>query len=411
MTTTLVTGGAGYIGCHIVAALCEAGRNAVVIDDFSGSSPRAVDALRRVVHAAVPVVEGDVADRDHLAAAIKRYRVNSVIHLAALKSVTESLVDPLRYYRNNLACTVNVAETAVEHGVERLVFSSSASVYGTPQSVPVTEDEPLTPISPYGRTKLMGEQILTDSAAASHLDTVLLRYFNPVGAHPSGLIGEDATAAPGNLVPRVLQTALGLRGPVPVFGCDYDTPDGTAVRDFIHVVDLAEGHLAALENYESPATAHPKAHSAVYNLGTGVGSSVLEVLAAAAAAVGETIPHETADRRPGDMASIWADCQKARHELGWSAHHDLASMLQDHWNWQRSHPDGYRRGHCGRITLSPFMRRSHPSDRAGTVCSCRRLARSPICPRLSVHPDHHLGSHRQWLSLWIAGARQPHYRF
>lgn len=337
MTATLVTGGTGYIGCHVVAALCEAGRDAVVVDDLSGSSPRVVDALRELVRSPLPVVEGDAADSGLLRGVFRQHSIDSVVHLAAFKSAAESLAEPLRYYRNNLACTVSVAEAAVEHGVERLVLSSSASVYGTPQSAPVAEDAPLAPISPYGRTKLMSEQILADSAAASRLQVVVLRYFNPVGAHPSGLIGEDPTAAPGNLVPRVMQAASGMRGPVPVFGNDYDTADGTAVRDFIHVADLAEGHLAALGRGEMAGPSR----SRVYNLGTGVGSSVLEVLDAAAAAVGEPIHSEMADRRPGDVGSIWADCRRARRELGWSARRDLAAMLRDHWNWQRRHPEGY----------------------------------------------------------------------
>ena len=337
---TLITGGAGYIGSHTAVAVHRSGRDTVLLDDFSGSSSHAVDAIRGLTSLALPAVEGDAADCSVLRDVIDRHRIDSVIHLAAFKNMPESLAQPLRYYRNNLASAISVVEVAAERGVRSLVFSSSAAVYGTPTSAPVTEDSTLAPNSPYGRTKLMGEQIMADAATAFGLDVVLLRYFNPVGAHPSGLIGEDPAGQPGGLVPRVMQTAAGRHGPVPVFGSDYDTPDGTAVRDYIHVVDLAEGHLAAL-NARTDNTTGQASNSAVYNLGTGVGSSVLQVLADASAAVGRLIPHEMVDRRPGDVASIWADCHRARRELGWTARHDLAAMLRDHWNWQRRHPDGY----------------------------------------------------------------------
>ena len=361
---TLITGGAGYIGSHIVVAVHQSGRNAVLLDDFSGSSPHAVDAVRRLTSPILPTVEGDASDCSVLRDVINRYGIDSVIHLAAFKNMPESLTEPLRYYRNNLASAISVAEVAAESGVRSLVFSSSAAVYGTPASAPVTEDSALAPSNPYGRTKLMGEQIMADAATAFGLDVVLLRYFNPVGAHPSGVIGEDPAGQPGGLVPRVMQTAAGRHGPVLVFGSDYNTPDGTAVRDYIHVVDLAEGHLAALDARTANAAegagavgtanaaegagavgtgnaAEGALNCAVYNLGTGVGSSVLQVIAAASSAVGRPIPHEMADRRPGDVASIWADCRRARHELGWTARYGLAAMLRDHWNWQKHHPDGY----------------------------------------------------------------------
>ena len=336
-TTVLVTGGAGYIGSHVVAELHRSGRKVVVLDDFSNSSSRAVDALREVTVPGLPVVEGDAADRSLLRSMFSRHGVASVIHLAAFKSVPESAVEPLRYYRNNLDCTMSLAETAVEMGVVRLVFSSSAAVYGAPRAVPVAEDSPLAPISPYAQSKLVSEQILADCAAASRLEVVLLRCFNPVGAHPSGVIGEDPVGEPGNLVPRVMQTMLGRLGPVPVSGGDYDTPDGTAVRDYVHVVDLAEGHLAALDS-ALPAAA-PR--SVVYNLGTGVGHTVLDVLATAAAVAGRPVPHEIVGRRPGDMASMWSDCRRARRELRWYARRDLTCMMRDHWHWQRRNPDGY----------------------------------------------------------------------
>lgn len=332
---TLVTGGIGYVGSHTVVALHESGRDVVVVDDFSGSSPRAVDALRGLTSANLPVVEGDIADRAVLRAAFSGHRVDSVIHFAAFKSIPESQSEPLRYYRNNLVSTISIAEAAVEHGVDRLVFSSSAAVYGKPTSVPVEESATLAPSNPYGHTKLMCERILRDVAAATSLDVLLLRYFNPVGAHESGLIGEDPAGQPGNLVPRIMKTVTGQLGPVPVFGSDYDTPDGTPVRDYIHVIDLAEGHLAALN-------ANHGVCGSVYNLGTGKGSSVLDVLAAAEQATGWPVAREMKDRRPGDVASIWADCRRACRDLGWTARRDLDTMLRDHWNWQRLNPRGYR---------------------------------------------------------------------
>ena len=330
----LVTGGAGYIGSHTVVALHSAGREVVILDDFSRASRRAIDAVRGLTDAALPVVEGDAADRALLRRAFARHSIDAVIHFAAFKSVPESASVPLAYYRNNLASAISAAEAAAEHGASRFVFSSSAAVYGMPKSAPVTEASALEPVSPYGRTKLMGEQILADAAAATGLEVVLLRYFNPVGAHPSGRIGEDPKGLPGNLVPRVMQAAAGRLGPVPVFGGDYRTRDGTAVRDYVHVEDVAEGHVAAL-------AADCAERAPAYNLGTGTGSSVLEVLAAAAAEVGRPIPFRMAERRPGDPARVWADCGRARRELGWAARRDLTAMLRDHWNWQRRNPDGY----------------------------------------------------------------------
>ncbi len=361
---TLITGGAGYVGSHTAVALHEAGRDVVILDDFSGSSRGAVDALRSLTHRSLPVIEGDAADPVVVGEAFTHRRVDSVIHFAAFKSAAESVHEPLRYYRNNLSSLGVVAEAAAEHGAARLVFSSSAAVYGSPRNLPVTETSETVPINPYGRTKLMGEQILADAAAATGLSVVLLRYFNPVGAHRSGLIGEHPAGPPGNLVPRVMQTALGKAGPVPVFGDDYDTPDGTAIRDYVHVMDLAEGHLSALQieseqrapmanlgpvsNLGAVSNSGPVSNlgavsnfGTVFNLGTGVGHSVLEVLAAAEQAVGAPIPRTFAPRRPGDSPAIWADCHKAATVLGWSARHNLAEMLADHWNWCRTNPNGY----------------------------------------------------------------------
>ena len=331
---TLVTGGAGYVGSHTAVALHDAGRDVVILDDFSNASRRAVDALRSLTDPGLPVIEGDVADPGVLDDAFRGHRIDSVVHFAARKSVAESVEDPLGYYRSNLTSTITLAAAAIERGVQRLVFSSSATVYGTPPSLPVSEDSPTVPESPYGATKLMGERILADAAAASEMRAVILRYFNPVGAHPSGLIGEDPVGEPANLVPRIMQVAAGRLERLSVFGGDYATVDGTPVRDYVHVMDLAEGHLAALDADIAPA------RSRVYNLGTGAGTTVLQLVAAASEAIGSPIPHQMAERRPGDLEASWADCTRARDELGWQARRGLDQMLRDHWNFARSHSDG-----------------------------------------------------------------------
>ena len=326
---TLVTGGAGYIGSHTVVALHEAGRDVVILDDFSNAPRLAVDAIRSLTRSDLPVEEGDAGDPQVLDAVFGRHRIGSVIHFAARKSVAESVRDPLGYYRSNLGSVMALAATAVERDVERLVFSSSATVYGSTSALPVTEDSPTVPESPYGETKLMGERILADTAAVSEMSVISLRYFNPVGAHPSGLIGEDPSGEPANLVPRIMEVVAGRRDRLEVFGADYSTVDGTAVRDYVHVMDLAEGHVAALDTDMDPAS------SRVYNLGTGSGTTVLQVLAAASETIGSPIPYEMAERRPGDIEASWADCTRARDELGWQARRDLAQMLRDHWNFVR----------------------------------------------------------------------------
>ena len=331
---TLVTGGAGYIGSHTVVALHDAGRAVVVLDDFSNSSRRVIDSIRSLTRPDLPIVEGDTADPATLDEAFGGHRIDSVVHFAARKSVAESVSDPLGYYRSNLGSTIALATAVIERGVGRLVFSSSATVYGSTRSLPVTEDSPTVPENPYGATKLMGERILADAAAASKLTAVVLRYFNPIGAHPSGLIGEDPAGEPANLVPRIMQVAAGRRDRLDVFGADYSTADGTAVRDYVHVMDLAEGHVAALD------ADMPRGRSRVYNLGTGSGTTVLQLLAAASEAVGSLIPYEMAERRPGDVEASWADCTRARVELGWQARRSLAEMLADHWNFARRHPGG-----------------------------------------------------------------------
>ncbi len=346
---TLVTGGAGYVGSHTAVALHASGRDVVIVDDFSNASGGAVDAIRTLTTGSLPVVEGDAGDRATVEKIFDDHRIDSVVHLAAFKSVAESLAQPLNYYRNNLLSTICVAEVMTERGIDRFVFSSSAAVYGDPAEVPVTEAAGTgLALNPYGASKLMSEQILRDTAAASNLRVILLRYFNPVGAHPSGVIGEDPRGTPANLVPRVMQIAAGIGDRVEVFGADYDTRDGTAVRDYVHIMDLAEGHVAALDALERSARsdpgrtrAGPSAGAVAYNLGTGVGHTVLEVIAAAGRTVGADICYVMAERRPGDASRIWADCELARTELGWTAGYDLDAMMRDHWNWQSRHPDGY----------------------------------------------------------------------
>ena len=325
--TTLVAGGAGYVGSHTAAALHAAGRRPVLLDDFSNASHAVVDALRELTSPDLAVIEGDAADPATLEQAFGKHRFDAVIHFAAHKSVPESQQAPLRYYRNNLGTTLALAEAAAAHGVKRFVFSSSAAVYGTPVSLPLTEQSPVAPQSPYGAGKAMCEQILADAAATGPPEAVVLRYFNPVGAHPTGRIGERPRLAAPNLVPAVMDVARGSRRAVSVFGDDYDSRDGTAVRDFVHVMDLAEGHVAALEADLGQRT------SRVFNLGTGVGTTVFELIAAAAAATGRPIPYEIAARRPGDIAASWADCGRAAAELRWRARRSLTQALADHWRF------------------------------------------------------------------------------
>ena len=333
----LVTGGAGYIGSHTAVALHEAGREVVLIDNFNNASPAAVDAVRALTTPDMSFVEGDLRDRALLDSVFETHDIDEVIHFAAHKAVGESVRIPLEYYGNNLGSTISVAEAMVAHGVRKLVFSSSCTVYGQPDAIPVTESAPTGAESPYGWTKYMSEQILRDAAAAEDLDIALLRYFNPVGAHESGTLGEDPNGIPNNLVPFVMQVAVGRLEKVGVFGGDYDTPDGTCIRDYIHVVDVAEGHVAALDALDGKL----RGSCTAVNLGTGVGSSVLEVVAAAEAAVGEPIAYEIVDRRAGDVEQIYADPAYAEEVLGWRCRRDLAAMMRDHWNWQSNNPNGF----------------------------------------------------------------------
>lgn len=332
----LVTGGAGYIGSHTAVALHEAGREVVLLDNFANSSPKAVAAIRALTTDSMAMVEADLLDADAVARVFKNHNIDEVIHFAAYKAVGESVDKPLDYYRNNLGSTIGLVEAMVEAGVSKLVFSSSCTVYGQPDVIPVTEAAPTGAESPYGWTKYMSEQILSDAAAAVELDVVLLRYFNPVGAHESGTLGEDPNGIPNNLVPYVMQVAVGRMEKVMVFGGDYDTPDGTAMRDYIHVVDVAEGHVAALDSLRSNLTG-----CTAVNLGTGVGSTVLDVVNAASDAVGSPIPHEVVARRSGDVEKIYAEPAYAEQILGWRSKRDLADMMRDHWNWQRKNPNGF----------------------------------------------------------------------
>jgi UDP-glucose 4-epimerase len=337
MPTILLTGAAGYIGSHTWLALLAAGYRVVGVDDFSNSSPEVLKRLQ-ALSGQVPVFEqSNVCDAAAMEALFQRHPIDATVHFAAFKAVGESTTLPLAYYANNLGGLLTVCQTMQRHGVHRFVFSSSATVYGDPQKLPITEDAPLSATNPYGQTKLMGEQILRDLGAAHPAwQTATLRYFNPVGAHDSGHIGEDPRGVPNNLMPYVAQVAIGRRPQLAVFGNDYPTPDGTGVRDYIHVQDLAEGHVAALNRLFS----HPG--SITVNLGTGRGYSVLEVVAAYALASGRPVPYAVQARRPGDVAACYADPALAKSLLGWSAQHDLARMCADSWRWQTMNPQGFQ---------------------------------------------------------------------
>ncbi len=332
--TILVTGGAGYIGSHTSIALLDRGFEVVIVDDFSNSSPRAVDAVRRLSGHDVTLIEADLTDAAATRAVFDGHAIDAVVHFAGLKAVGESWQQPLRYYRTNLGSTMNLLDAMAEHEVFDFVFSSSATVYGDPEILPIPESAPTGATNPYGRTKLMIEQICDDLAASDdRWRMTMLRYFNPVGAHPSGDLGEDPAGVPNNLVPFVMQVAVGRHPEVAVYGDDYDTPDGTGVRDYIHVVDLALGHLAALEHLE-PGCAH-------YNLGTGKGASVLDIIRTAAEISGRPVPHRVQPRRTGDIATSLADPRRAQEVLEWRADRSLESMLRDAWHWQSKHPNGF----------------------------------------------------------------------
>ena len=334
--TVLLTGATGYIASHTWLALLAAGYQVVGTDDFSNSSPVVLQRLQELC-GQVPVFErGSVCDAAHLESVFQRHHIDAVVHFAAFKAVGESTAEPLAYYGNNIGGLVATCRAMRHHGCRRMVFSSSATVYGDPAELPIREDAPLSATNPYGQTKLMGETILRDLGAADPAwQTACLRYFNPVGAHDSGRIGEDPRGTPNNLMPYVAQVAVGRREFLSVYGNDYATPDGTGVRDYIHVVDLAAGHVAALRRLLD----HPQ--SFTVNLGTGRGYSVLEVVRAYERASGRPVPYRVVARRPGDIAACWADPAQAQQLLGWRAQLDLDRMCADSWRWQSLNPRGY----------------------------------------------------------------------
>ncbi|MBA4348248.1 MAG: UDP-glucose 4-epimerase GalE [Clostridiales bacterium] len=332
----LVTGGAGYIGSHTVLELLDAGYEVVIADNFVNSKPAALARLKALASCPFDFEEVDLTDAEKTEELFSRYSFGAVIHFAGLKAVGESVQMPLEYYRNNLVSTLNLLLTMRRHGVDRFVFSSSATVYGDPVSVPIREDFALSATNPYGRTKLMIEEMLRDvSIAQPNMRICLLRYFNPVGAHISGQIGEDPNGIPNNLMPYIAQVAVGKLPMLRVFGSDYPTHDGTGVRDYIHVVDLAKGHVAALKKLEDGAGI------LTYNLGTGVGYSVLDVLHAFEKACGKTLSYALVGRRAGDVAACYADPAKAAKELGWRAEFGIERMCADAWRWQSQNPNGF----------------------------------------------------------------------
>ena len=339
MPTVLLTGATGFIGSHACIEVMAAGWTPVIIDNLCNSSPVVLDRIEQITGHRPVFVQADVRDREALDRIFGERAIDAVVHFAGLKSVGESVAEPLRYYENNVVGTLVLLDAMQRHGVKRIVFSSSATVYGMAEQMPLTEESPLQPVNPYGRTKLMVEQVLRDVAAADpEWRVMLLRYFNPVGAHESGLIGEDPAGTPNNLMPFVAQVAVGRRPRLRIYGNDYPTMDGTGVRDYIHVVDLASGHVAALAKL---VTADAPRETIV-NLGTGRGHSVLEVVKTFEAASGRAVPYDIVARRPGDVATCYADASRARALLGWEARRSLDEMCADAWRWQSANPDGFR---------------------------------------------------------------------
>jgi UDP-glucose 4-epimerase len=335
--TIMVTGGAGYIGSHTCVELINHGHSIVIFDNFSNSQPEVLERIQRITGVAPAVVRGDVRDSDHLKSTMLKYQCRGVIHFAGLKSVAESVIRPLEYYDNNVVGSLRLIQAMQEAEVRNLVFSSSATVYGEPTALPLKEDHRLNPFNPYGRTKMTVEEMLSDLASSSNFFKIaILRYFNPVGAHESGLIGEDPAGEPNNLMPFIAQVAVGRRPHLNVFGTDYDTPDGTGVRDFVHVMDLGAGHLRALECLEIQDLIK-------VNLGTGHGTSVLELVHAFSEASGKYIPVVFAPRRAGDIACCYASPDLAERTLGWRATRDLDTMCRDTWGWQSRNPRGYKK--------------------------------------------------------------------
>lgn len=331
----LITGGAGYIGSSTCIELLNAGEEIVIADNFSNSKPAALDRIKEITGADFKFYKADMREEDALEEIFEQNDICEVIHFAGLKAVGESVEKPLMYYDNNVAGTVNLLKKMSAHGVKRMVFSSSATVYGAPKSVPIKEDFPLSTTNPYGATKLMIEDILRDVCFADKdFSAALLRYFNPIGAHQSGRIGENPNGIPNNIMPRLLNVALGKQPYMTVYGDDYPTKDGTGVRDYLHVTDLAAGHLAALKWVRQNKGAEP------FNLGTGTGYSVLDIIHALERAIGREIPFKVTPRRPGDVPECYADASKALKVLGWKAHKNLEDMCADAWNFARNNPDG-----------------------------------------------------------------------
>lgn len=333
----LVTGGAGYIGSHTCVDLLENGYEVVIIDNLYNASQKSVNRIEQITGKKVSFYKTDLLDKEALNTVFDKEHIDAVIHFAGLKAVGESVEKPIEYYNNNLTGTLNLTDCMSKHHVKKIIFSSSATVYGTPAFVPITEDCPKgTPTNPYGWTKWMLEQILTDlHTADAEWNVILLRYFNPIGAHKSGLIGEDPKGIPNNLVPYISQVAIGKRDCLGIFGNDYNTLDGTCVRDYIHVLDLACGHVKAIQKLSEAPDVR------IYNLGTGNGYSVLEVVKAYAEACGHEIKYEFKPRRAGDVDEIYSDCEKARKELGWEARYNINDMCVDSYRWQSMNPDGY----------------------------------------------------------------------
>jgi UDP-glucose 4-epimerase len=333
----LVTGGAGYIGSHTIVLLVEAGYEVIIFDNFSNASKESIRRVEAIVGKEITVIEGDIRNREDLHSAFSMHSIEAVIHFAGLKAVGESVEQPLRYYDNNVNGSAVLFEVMSEYNCKSIIFSSSATVYGDPHTTPILETFPLSATNPYGRSKLMVEEILRDVYVSdSEWKIVLLRYFNPVGAHESGTIGEDPNGIPNNLMPFISQTAVGKREYLSVFGNDYDTVDGTGVRDYIHVVDLAQGHVNALDrikNFKEPMT---------INLGTGNGYSVLEMIEAFEKASGKRVPYQIVDRRAGDIATCFSDPSYAKEVLAWRADRGIAEMCEDVWRWQSKNPSGYK---------------------------------------------------------------------
>lgn len=333
----LLTGGAGYIGSHTIIELDKAGHSVVVVDNLVNSNPESLRRVAKIIGKDIPFYEVDVRDKEALSKVFDENKFDAVIHFAGLKAVGESVSKPLEYYHNNMTGTFILLDVMRQHQCKNIIFSSSATVYGDPAIIPITEDCPKGHCTnPYGQTKSMLEEVLMDVQKADHeWNVVLLRYFNPIGAHQSGLIGENPNGIPNNLMPYITQTAVGIRKELGVFGNDYDTPDGTGVRDYIHVCDLASGHVAALKAIEH------KCGLAIYNLGTGHGYSVLDVVNAFMKVNGVDVPYSIKPRRPGDIAISYCNPAKAKAELGWEAKYGIEEMCRDSWNWQRQNPNGY----------------------------------------------------------------------